>query len=140
MKLCSLVQFLLNSLKVFFVTCYFTQSANIYKMIGKMAAAAFCVTAWLDCAVSTLLHTWHVMSRECVPCPMNKQALLTHNSPTAMHRDEKMLAHFLTLTRIFCTRQAKRMVHTSLFTIRCHKIHTEYYPLYPVISVYDTVY
>jgi hypothetical protein len=104
-----------------------------------MAATAFCVTAWLDCAVSALLHTWHVMSRECVPYPMNKQALLTHNSPTAMHRDEKMFAH-LTLTRIFCTRQAKRMVYTSLFTTRCPKIHTEYYPLYPVTSVYDTVY
>jgi hypothetical protein len=36
LKLCSLVQFLLNRLKVFFAICYSTQSANIYKMIGKI--------------------------------------------------------------------------------------------------------
>ena len=99
--------------------------------------------AWLDCVVSVLFHTWHFMSHclqsECVSCPMNYQALLTHNSPTVIHRDEKMLVH-LTLTRIICTRQAKPMIHTSLLTIRCHKTHTEYYPLYHITSVYDTVY
>jgi len=36
LKLCSLVKFLLNSLKVFFLICYFIQSADIYKMKGKM--------------------------------------------------------------------------------------------------------
>lgn len=100
------------------------------EMIGKKQLA------WLDCVVSadTTCH----MSVCHVLCMYN-QALLTHNSPTIMHRDEKMLA-YLTLTRIFCTRQAKPMIPTILFTIRCHRIHTQYYPLYPITSIYNTVY
>jgi hypothetical protein len=36
LRLCSFVQFLMNSLKVFFVIFYFIESADIFKVICKI--------------------------------------------------------------------------------------------------------
>lgn len=63
-------------------------------------------------------------------CPVNNQALLTHDCPTVMLRGGNVLAH-LYEWEFFVQDQTTAMLHTSLLTITCHTTRT---------FIYNTVY
>jgi hypothetical protein len=112
LKLLSLVQFLLNSLRVFFVICYFVQSANMFKVMGKMLLLHFVSQHRQLCCACSLSHlalrvtlsvVWVYcvlwITRHClritVPllCTEIKRCWLTYTNHTFLHKTSNTMLH-----------------------------------------------